>query len=180
MKQLKKIWTASNLLSISRALLAIPFGIALWNEAIWWTLGIGFAAGLTDYLDGRFAREFDETTELGKILDPAADKIFIAVAVVILLLMGRLPLWFVGLIVGRDLLIALGGLWALGKIKFTIPSNMFGKVTVNVISIVLIGIILDVGVFYTWGIYVSAAMVIVSFIIYLRRMMKMLSEDSGQ
>ncbi|MFQ5839555.1 MAG: CDP-diacylglycerol--glycerol-3-phosphate 3-phosphatidyltransferase [Candidatus Methylomirabilales bacterium] len=61
------------------------------------------AAVLTDLLDGHIARRTRQVTTLGKLLDPIADKLLIASALVSLVQVGRVPAWMVVLVVGRDL-----------------------------------------------------------------------------
>src|SRR5574337_649579 len=66
---------------------------------------IFLAAVLTDWLDGRIARNTRQVTALGKLLDPIADKLLISTALIALVQVGRAPAWMVVLIVGRELAI---------------------------------------------------------------------------
>ena len=68
------------------------------------------AAFATDALDGAVARATNSTSEWGRILDPMADKLVFAVVGLSLAVMGLIPWWLVGVIVGRDLLITIGGI----------------------------------------------------------------------
>ena len=73
--------------------------------------------GATDWVDGYIARRFDQTSELGKILDPTADRIMLLVAVVSIAVAGHVPWWFAGLTLAREgavsvLAVALGLLGA--------------------------------------------------------------------
>lgn len=71
-----------------------------------YTAGVIFlAAVLTDWLDGRIARNTRQVTTLGKLLDPIADKLLISTALIALVQVGRAPAWMVVLIVGRELAI---------------------------------------------------------------------------
>lgn len=63
------------------------------------------AGACSDFLDGYIARRLDQVSELGKLLDPLADRIFIAALVVALVVRETLPLWVALAIVGRDLLV---------------------------------------------------------------------------
>ncbi len=67
--------------------------------------GLLFVAGSTDWLDGWLARRLNQTTRLGEILDPIADRLFTLVLVLYLLLNDLLPLWFVVLLLGRDVIV---------------------------------------------------------------------------
>jgi len=67
---------------------------------------IGFVvAGISDAVDGFIARHFNQRSQLGAYLDPAADKLLLVSVFVVLGLMGELPLWLVMLVVSRDVLI---------------------------------------------------------------------------
>ncbi|MDQ1392776.1 MAG: hypothetical protein QOF30_1753 [Acidimicrobiaceae bacterium] len=68
-----------------------------------WLLG---ALGTTDWVDGFLARRLGQVSELGKILDPTADRIMLGVAVVSILIDGSVPLWLGILVVVREVLVA--------------------------------------------------------------------------
>jgi len=85
------------------------------------------AVSVMDAADGYIARHFHQISELGKILDPLADKLLLVSAIITLSLnhgifLGQIPLWLTGTIIGRDLLILIG----LGVIHYTL-----GKVVVR-------------------------------------------------
>jgi cardiolipin synthase len=67
-----------------------------------------FVAGSTDWLDGWLARRLNQISRLGEILDPIADRLFTLALVLYLLFSNLLPLWFVILLLGRDVLVTLG------------------------------------------------------------------------
>ena len=107
------LWTLPNILTWMR-ILAIPLVVALFYYPHPWAdpaAGLLFAvAGITDSLDGYYARKLGQTSRLGAFLDPLADKLIVAVALV--LIVSRDSRWFVVLvamvIVGRE--IAISGL----------------------------------------------------------------------
>ena len=72
------------------------------------SLIIFFIGSITDGLDGFVARRFHQVTDLGKILDPAADKIFLLATLTTLYLLGLLPLWFFIPGIAKDLVILTG------------------------------------------------------------------------
>ena len=102
-----------NSLTIARLAL-IPFGaMALfingggdykWQIISWW---IFFILGLSDIVDGRLARSRQQVTELGKFLDPVADKAMVGTAMVCLSILGRLPWWITILIMSREIAITI-------------------------------------------------------------------------
>lgn len=131
-----RILTWSNAFSFSRILAAgilVPvhqhFGAALLFTA----LVIWIAA--SDYLDGWMARRTDNVSELGKYLDPTADKIAAAILFVYAGFAETIPWWFISFSVARDFLIGLGGTlvrWKRGKTMMAVWS---GKVAVNAIAL---------------------------------------------
>jgi CDP-diacylglycerol--glycerol-3-phosphate 3-phosphatidyltransferase len=143
----EKIYTVSNLISFIRIFLVIPFIILVpnldqGNNRLWILLliAIGF---ISDLMDGYFARKLNEVTELGKIIDPLADKICIVAIIVILYLSGEISTFYFAIIVLRDLIIFLGGIAVSKKIGKVLPSNLLGKITVVSIGLVIISIVID-------------------------------------
>jgi cardiolipin synthase (CMP-forming) len=67
--------TVPNLLTVIRIVLIPVFAVLFYNEKFIWAVFILFLSGLTDFLDGKIARRFNQISELGKILDPIADKL---------------------------------------------------------------------------------------------------------
>ncbi len=92
---------------------AIPFfAISLWYGRLWAALFIFIGAGLTDLLDGWIARRFNQRSRVGAILDPAADKLMMLTAFVLMSLVSnievsyRIPVWVAILSISRDIIIA--------------------------------------------------------------------------
>ncbi|MBF0109044.1 MAG: CDP-alcohol phosphatidyltransferase family protein [Magnetococcales bacterium] len=80
------------------------------NNQIHWGLFLFVMAGVTDALDGYIAKKYGKITELGKILDPLADKILLTSSFVTLNVTGLIPLWLTLIVVTRDLLIIAGAM----------------------------------------------------------------------
>jgi cardiolipin synthase len=94
-----------NALSFAR-LLGVP--LFLWLvliEADWWALGLLVFAGLSDWLDGKLARMLDQTSRLGTVLDPAADRLYILATLIGLTAREIIPLWLVLVLVAREVAI---------------------------------------------------------------------------
>jgi cardiolipin synthase (CMP-forming) len=142
----RDLFTIPNALSVMRIVLMIPFLMALSSggaDGKWWGIFWLCLAMLTDKLDGDIARWTHSESEWGRILDPLADKIGVAVVAVALLLEGWIPLWFVAVLLLRDLLILIGGLVIKRKTGEVVPSNMSGKWAVGVIAGTLLIAIAD-------------------------------------
>jgi cardiolipin synthase (CMP-forming) len=137
----KEILLIPNILSIIRILLLFPTSYLLINQTQEKTILIivlMLAMLLTDLLDGFLARKLNQVSELGKIIDPIADKISVITIAVILLFQDRLPIWFVCIIILRDVLILVFGLYLKRKINITLMSNYPGKIAVLVLGIILL------------------------------------------
>jgi len=103
----RRIFTIPNALSVLR-LLGIP--VFYWfvikgHDAIAISLLAG--AGLTDYLDGKIARRFNQYSRLGALLDPLADRFYILATLIGLSVRDIIPWWFGALLIARDLFLAL-------------------------------------------------------------------------
>ncbi len=97
-----------NSLTLLRLLLAIPLGFLILREDYTWALAIGLLAGLSDALDGYFARRLDAHSRFGAVLDPIADKILITVTFVCLARMELAPWYLTVVVITRDLIIVAG------------------------------------------------------------------------
>jgi cardiolipin synthase (CMP-forming) len=106
-KQLKQNstgwWNAPNAVSLTRIFLAPVIAWAIWADRSTLALACFALAAATDFLDGFLARTAQATTHLGVYLDPIADKILLSVVYIALGFTGRVPLWFVAIVFGRDL-----------------------------------------------------------------------------
>lgn len=97
-----------NALCIVRMLLAPLVAWLLMRGAYGATLAVFFVAAVTDALDGFLAKRFNWTSELGKMLDPLADKVLLVTVFITLGLLARIPFWLMLLVVARDVVIGAG------------------------------------------------------------------------
>jgi cardiolipin synthase len=99
-----RIWTVPNALSALR-LAGVPvfLYLVLGPHEDGWAIILLMAAGISDYLDGKIARRFNQFSRLGQLLDPAADRLYIVSTLVALVVRDGLPLWWAAVLVGRDL-----------------------------------------------------------------------------
>lgn len=105
---MSKYLTIPNLLTLLRGLGAPIFAyLALVPEADGWAFAILALGGVTDYLDGKLARMWNQTSRFGELADPAIDRIYIVATLIVLYLREALPLWVILLLLSRDLALAL-------------------------------------------------------------------------
>ena len=103
------------------------------------------AASLTDWLDGRMARRWNQVTRLGTLLDPVADKLLVAAALVSLVHVEVLAAWIAVVIIGREL--AVTGLRGVALSMGTVvPASSLGKAKTVSQYVAITGLILEKGV----------------------------------
>lgn len=174
------IFTWSNFISFTRVLVILPiiyFHIRNdYQINITVTLLI-FYAIISDYLDGLVARRLNQVTELGKILDPVADKLIAFFLFGYIVLLGWIPVWFFVVGVVRDLLIMAGSLYirkVRGKVAMAVMS---GKISVNVLALYGFSVFFfpDADSLHNFFMIASLVMMILSFIHYCYRYIQILN-----
>lgn len=125
-----------NTLTFLRLLLALPLGLLILQEQYAWALAVGVVAGLSDALDGFFARRLDALSRFGAALDPVADKLLITVTFVCLAVAELTPWYLAIAVIARDVIIVLGAACYyrfVGPFEFAASnlskSNMFIQIT---------------------------------------------------
>lgn len=148
----------ANKLTLMRVIL-VPFFVAfMLIDAIpmnyLWAAVVFAAASITDMLDGKIARKYNMITSFGKFLDPLADKILVAAALVCFVQLGWCSAWVTALILAREFVVSGVRLVAASsEKKLVIPAGMLGKLKtamtmVAVCVILLLHILKDFGVIY--------------------------------
>jgi len=145
---------------------------------------------LTDILDGYFARSRNEISELGKVIDPVADKVSIITISLVMVMTGIIPLWFFLVIMSRDILILSGGLAVKKKTGKVLQSNITGKLTVFVIGFTLMNMLIithflsqntnnfflyhieKLELYWKFLILISMMMIVISIVSYFRIFLK--------
>ena len=84
-------------------------------------------ASISDCVDGYLARRMSLVTDFGKFLDPLADKLLVGVALIMMIPLGRVPLWIVAIILGREVMVTLLRVISLKKGNTVIEASMTGK-----------------------------------------------------
>jgi CDP-diacylglycerol--glycerol-3-phosphate 3-phosphatidyltransferase len=174
-------WNLPNALTWLRILM-IPAILVLFYLPVWWADPAACAAfalaGITDTLDGYYARKLGQTSRLGAFLDPVADKLIVAAALV--LIVSKDPRWFVVMvaivIIGREIAVSALREWmaeigARGKIKVSILGKY--KTVMQIVGLSLLLFRQDLlGIpMYTLGLVLTAVAAVItlwSMILYLR------------
>lgn len=97
-----------NVITVLRILLVGPTVVMILERRLDWALGLFFAAGASDAIDGFLAKHFGWITRLGSLLDPVADKLLMVSCYSACAWIGLLPWWLAGLVAARDLVIFVG------------------------------------------------------------------------
>ena len=189
----KEIFYVSNILSASRFVLLIIVVFFLTsnsdNRYLYASLFI-VIMWLTDILDGYYARSRNEVSELGKVIDPVADKVSIITISLVMVITGIIPLWFFIVIISRDILILLGGLIVKKKTGRVLQSNITGKLAVFVIGFTLMNMLIithflsqntnnfflyhieKLELYWKFLILISMVMIVISIVSYFRIFLK--------
>lgn len=167
-------WNVPNLLSVLRILLIPIFCIAyFWNK----TPGGSFVAGavlvcsgMTDMLDGHLARKYHQITEIGKIIDPFADKLTQVTVCVCIGIKKPEFLILLGLFMIKEVAMLIGGYLLLRRNHKLAGAQWFGKVNTIVFYIVMIMLIFFPALppWLQWAmIGTSSCFMVLSFFMYL-------------
>lgn len=126
--QTDRVWTLPNVLSGLR-LLTIPLFVwlALGPQEDGWAALVLAVGGITDYLDGFLARRWNQISRVGQLLDPIADRLSTISVLVVFLVRGVVPWWFVLLLVVRDVVLAVQMTRLKGRGITGLPVNFIGK-----------------------------------------------------
>jgi len=172
-----RVLTIPNALSVLRLLLLPVFLYLLFTGVTGWAVAVLMFSGFSDWADGKIARLVpDQSSRLGELLDPAADRIYMVVIPVALAAAGMVPWWFVAVLIGRDVVLAATLPVLRGRGLTALPVSYLGKgatfALMSGLPLVLLGqfgtlwsrVILAVGwAFLSWGL----ALYLWSAVLYL-------------
>ena len=171
-----KIITIPNILSLLRIFL-IPLIIWLYVEKQNYTLSgaLVLISAITDIADGYIARTFNMISDVGKVLDPIADKS--TQLVVLLLLSSRFPLVFipVGCLIAKETFMAITGYMIVRKCGVVLGADWFGKLATVVVVLAMILHLLWFNIPYavsTASLMLSSAVILISLVLYAKRNFK--------
>ena len=137
-----------NILSTFRLILVAVFVfVYFWLDPAYSShvaLGVFVLAGITDVIDGHLARKYNWISDLGKILDPLADKFMQCAVLICLLIDGMIPLWYALPFIGKEILILFLGFLIIKRRNFVVVSDICGKLAAFVFYGV-IGLVMLIG-----------------------------------
>lgn len=171
----RDIFLLPNLISAVRIILLIPVSYLLLtdfegqNTLI---IILVLCMYLSDLLDGFLARKMKLVSESGKIIDPLADKISVTVIALILLYLGKIPFWFVLIVVLRDLLISVFGIYLDRKRDIRLMSNTAGKIAVFSIGLIILFAVINSQLtlkINSYLYFVSLILILFSSFLYYKR-----------
>jgi CDP-diacylglycerol--glycerol-3-phosphate 3-phosphatidyltransferase len=164
----KEIFTISNFLSFIRILLVVPIFCYLSQDDRLQALIYILIAVITDVLDGYFARKLNQITDLGKALDPLADKFCTIGGLIALSLYQGFPWWITSIVILKDILIMLGSIFLISRRHVVVSSNAPGKITVFLIAMTVIIYLLNVEFLFMPLVLCVSIMLIYSMISYFK------------
>ncbi len=141
--------TIPNLISVIRIALIPVMAVLYYQNHIWWAVFVIFISGLSDALDGKIARKFNQVSALGKMLDPIADKLTIfALAIVLFLKFSEAQseamqafAWVFLLFIVKDIIMIAGGALLIALGTRPVAAEIYGKIATFVFYVVMVIII---------------------------------------
>lgn len=169
----ERILTLSNFLSVLRILLVLPF-IHFFSSGEKLTAFILVLIAIaTDWFDGRVARWTNTVSDMGKILDPLADKLSAALLGLYFAYLGELPVWFVVFLLLRDAMIFGGGIYAKQRKHILTTALPAGKWAVGFLALLYAMIVFpypaDFSVAKTICLWIATVLLFASFVQYAIR-----------
>ncbi len=174
-----------NLLSIIRIGLVYPILNGIYYANYQFAIFIFVIASFTDALDGFIARQMQWQSQLGKILDPVADKLLISGAIFVLWITQLIPFYVFLVLISRDVIILLGASVHMTIIDLNPPSpNIYGKAT-TFLQIIYVFTILFFNYmnFNSYNMFLEIIVIsltVFSLIVYIKDWIKNLKDHEGK
>lgn len=166
-----RIFTVSNALSLSRIFLALPLVWALEMDYMQVVVVMIVLAVLSDFFDGYVARRAHEITNVGKMLDPIADKLIMMAAMIFLIFdpERRFPIYFFLLLALRDITNSIIGTYLMNIRVEVYQSNATGKWFLSVTALAMVLYMLKLPEVGFWVLLVATLLLLISWYFYLQR-----------
>lgn len=141
--------TIPNLISLIRICLIPVIAVLYYNGYVWWTVFVIFISGLSDAVDGKIARKFNQVSAIGKLLDPVADKLTIFALAIVLYLKFQAAqseamqafAWVFLLFIAKDIIMILGSVVLIALGTRPVAAEIWGKLATFVFYAVMVVII---------------------------------------
>ena len=194
--------TIPNLISVIRILLIPVIAVLYYKGYIWWTVFVIFISGLSDAVDGKIARKFNQVSNLGKLLDPVADKFTIfALAIVLFLKFKEAQsesmqafAWVFLLFIAKDIIMILGSIVLIALGTRPVAAEIWGKLATfafYAVMVVIIGFGPEIGAISSYYpqyaisetvmfilVVVAVILTFIAFFSYLPSAIKQIKENS--
>ena len=182
----KRVFTLSNFISAFRLLFLIPIFFFLKQDSPTgnlWAVFFMVWAIVTDIVDGYLARKLNQVSYWGKIIDPVSDKVCIAAVIIFLAFIPRevkIPIWFVALVLGRDMAILFVSFLII-RLKNAIgTSNKIGQSTAIILALVIVLYTLKWEPYCLIMMWVGMAMIVISLISYFKVFLNIMKSPAGK
>ena len=177
METTHKKLTLSNILTVSRLFL-LPVIVYLLVKRHQTAAFVVICVSLiTDVVDGFVARRLHQESELGKLLDPLADKISLAVILATLVSIRALPIWIAIVVVLRDILILIGCFFLYSHRAYVFKSNIMGKITGFLLGAIILAFTINLRQLGGWLIGAAIVFMAATFISYTYRYITIMKGD---
>ncbi len=166
-----RFFTPPNLLSVLRVVMLLPSILVMERQADWGPLPVIATVGLallTDAFDGLLARRQGWISDLGRVLDPLADKLYLGGLGIYLALERGLPWWLLGLLLARDLFLIAASAMLVRRYRIVFSPNVWGKLATVSLSVVVFAYFLEVNVVKPPLLAFTTAMLALSMVGYVR------------
>lgn len=162
----ERVWTISNILSILRGAMGFPIALLLSREQMVFATILIILAIISDTLDGMIARRTNQVTNLGKALDPIADKMCILTVLLFLIIEGKIPIQFLLFIGIRDLAIAIMSVYLMNVKDMVVGAVFTGKVSIIFITATILTFIYNLTAYQQPLLYATYVALVISFLQY--------------
>jgi len=178
MEKTDRIWTLPNLLTFLRLLFLAPILLFLAKGQRLPAVGFIFLGITSDFFDGIIARRFNQSSDLGRMMDPLVDKLNILAVGLLMILspLYRFPLWYFLFLVVRELAVLVCGLLVARKRKIVLEANKPGKRSAFFTGVCVLLYILGWEP-YTWiSLWIAFGLALYSTWTYLKVFLKQVKE----
>ena len=177
----KRVFTIPNLLSLFRLNLLVPILIFMSQGRTLWAFFLMILGVVTDFVDGYIARRWNQSSDLGRIIDPAIDKINVLVVAFFMVLspLYAYPLWFFLFILFRELVLMACSSLVIRQKAVVLESNRPGKNSAFAVGMTVIFFLLDLQPYAWIVLWVAFALTLYSSYVYFRLFMGRVKPQTG-